>query len=149
MKVENITSYVIKNLTIWLWGGFIYYLIEMVWRGHSHPSMFIIGGICLLVVARMNNFFPWEMALALQCVLGGIAITVIELVAGCVINLWLGWGVWDYSGLPFNILGQVSLFFIFAWTGLALVCIYLDDYLRWKLYNEERPRYRWFSSEVD
>lgn len=149
MKLENVTSHIIKNMTIWLWGGFIYYLIELAWRGHSHPSMFIVGGLCLIIVSGINDKFPWDMPLALQCFIGGIVITLIELITGCIVNLWLGWGVWDYSSLPLNVLGQVSLPFILAWIGLALVCIYVDDYLRWKLYGEERPRYKWFSSDVE
>ncbi len=35
----------LRLMTLWLWGGFIYYLIEVAWRGGSHPSMFILGGL--------------------------------------------------------------------------------------------------------
>jgi uncharacterized membrane protein len=68
-------------------------------------------------------------------------ITVLEFFAGLIVNVWLGLGVWDYSGVPFNIMGQVSLPFVFAWVALSAVGIWLDDYLRWKLYDEERPSY--------
>ncbi|MCL2677869.1 MAG: hypothetical protein FWE85_02315 [Clostridiales bacterium] len=52
----DLTSRVITHMTMWLWGGFIYYLIELAWRGHSHPSMFVVGGICLLILGNINNF---------------------------------------------------------------------------------------------
>jgi hypothetical protein len=131
----------LKINTLWLWGGFIYYLIEVLWRGSSHPSMFIVGGLCFLLIGGINNFLPWEMGIARQSVIGGIVVTVVEFIGGLIINKWLGLNVWDYSDLPLNLLGQVSLPFTFAWMALAVVGILLDDYLRWKLYGEKKPWY--------
>ena len=36
----------LKLLVLAVIGGAIYVGIEMLWRGHSHPSMFILGGLC-------------------------------------------------------------------------------------------------------
>ena len=76
--------------------------------------------------------------------IGGAIITVVEFVSGCIINLWLGWNVWDYSHIPLNILGQICLPFFFAWVGRSLVGIVLDDIIRWLCFGEEKPRYKIF-----
>lgn len=128
-------------MTLWLWGGFVYYGIELIWRGHSHPSMFIVGGLCFIVVGGTNNWFSWSLGLLWQALIGTAAIAVIELCAGLIINVWLELAVWDYSNLPYNLLGQVSAHFIVAWIPLAAFAIWLDDFLRWKLYEEEKPHY--------
>ena len=52
---------------------------------------------------------------------------------GVIVNIWLGWNIWDYSNTPFNILGQVCLPFALIWFVLAHAAIVLDDYLRYWL----------------
>ena len=42
-------------------------------------------------------------------------ITLVELIAGFVVNILLGWGVWDYSGLPLNFMGQISALYSVLW----------------------------------
>ena len=138
----------LKLVTLWLWGGFIYYCIELAWRGFSHPSMFIVGGVCFVLIGGVNNYLPWRMGLVWQALIGAAAVTAVEFVGGLIINRWLGLGVWDYSGVPGNILGQVCLPYFFAWIVLSVVGIFLDDYLRWKLYGEERPHYSILNEEV-
>ena len=56
---------------------------------------------------------------------------------------WLGLHIWDYSSLPFNLLGQICLPFTVLWFFLALLCIFVDDWLRHILFHEERPHYHW------
>ena len=68
--------------------------------------------------------------------------TALEFLTGCLVNLWLGWGVWDYSGLSGNILGQICPQYFLLWVPVSLVGIVLDDWLRHLLWGEERPRYR-------
>ena len=134
----------VRLTTLFLWGGFLYYIIELLWRGYSHPSMFAVGGLCLLLVGGLNNFLPWELGFVWQALSGSVIITLVEFCAGLVLNVWLNLGIWDYSQLPLNIMGQVSLYFILAWIPLAEFAVWLDDRLRWKLYGEQRPRYTVF-----
>ena len=124
-------------------GATIYVVIEKLYRGYSHWTMFLLGGICFIALGLINEMIPWDMPLLLQMFIGGMIITVLELITGCVVNLWLGWNVWDYSELPFNLWGQISLFSSIVWVGLSLVGIVLDDYIRWKWFGEEKPRYKW------
>jgi len=131
-------------MTLWLWGGGVYYCIELFYRGHSHISMFAVGGVCFLLLGAINNYLPWRMGLAWQALFGAVIITAVELTAGLIVNVWLGLDVWDYSGLPLNLFGQISLLYSLYWIPLAAVGIFLDDFLRWKLYGEQTPRYTIF-----
>lgn len=124
-------------------GATIYVIIEKLYRGHSHWTMFLLGGICFIALGLINEVIPWDMPLLLQMFIGGMIITILEFITGCVVNIWLGWNVWDYSELPFNLWGQISLFSSIVWVGLSLVGIVLDDTIRWKFFGEEKPRYRW------
>ena len=124
-------------------GATIYVVIEKLYRGYSHWTMFLLGGICFIALGLINEVMPWDMPLLLQMFIGGAIITVLELITGCVVNLWFGWNVWDYSELPFNLWGQISLFSSIVWVGLSLVGIVLDDFIRWKFFGEEKPHYRW------
>lgn len=134
----------LKNLILFSTGGGIYNLVEIMYRGNTHWTMFIVGGLCFLCIGWINEFLSWSLALWKQMLIGGTIITVIEFLSGCIINLWLGWNVWDYSHVPLNILGQICLPFFFAWVGLSLIGIVLDDVIRWLCFGKEKPRYKIF-----
>lgn len=134
---------VVRPLVLWGIGGLLYVLCELVFRGRSHWTMFIVGGLCFWLIGLINEVIPWEMPIWQQCIIGSVIITAVEFAAGCIINIGLGWQVWDYSGLPFNILGQICLPFTVLWSFLAAAGIILDDYLRYWLFGEDRPHYKW------
>lgn len=134
----------LKAITLWLWGGFIYYAIELAWRGYSHPAMFAVGGLCFLIIGGINNVISWDLGFIWQALLGGAIITAVELTSGLVLNVWLGLGIWDYSALPLNFLGQICLPFSAAWVLLSGFAIWLDDYLRWRIFGEKKPEYKLF-----
>lgn len=126
---------------LFLIGGAIYVLIELVYRGYSHWTMFLLGGLCFVLIGGVNEYIPWEMPLWLQAGIGAVIITALEFICGCIVNLALGWNVWDYSNTPLNILGQVCLPFAIIWFAIAHFGIVLDDYLRYWLFKEEKPHY--------
>ena len=138
-KVKQIAKYIFLGVI----GGGIYYNLELIWREYSHWTMFLLGGICFIALGLINELLSWDTPLISQMVIGSLIITTLEFITGCVVNLWLGWNVWDYSNLPYNLLGQISLFSSVGWIGLSLVGIVLDDYIRWKWFGEENPRYKW------
>ncbi len=134
---------ILKAIILMAAGGMLYALFEIGFRGYTHWTMIIVGGLCFYLIGLINETNLWKMKIWKQCLIGSLVVTAVEFVSGCIINLWLGWGVWDYSDMPFNILGQVCLPFSALWVLLSALAIILDDYLRYWLYHEEKPHYRW------
>ena len=131
-----------KYFILGIIGGAVYVLLEMLWRGYSHWTMFLLGAVCFILIGLVNEVFEWDTPLILQMFCGCAIITALEFVTGCIVNLWLGWEVWDYSQYKFNVLGQISLRSSVGWYFLSLVGIFLDDWLRYKLFGEEKPHYK-------
>ncbi len=140
---HNLTKFVVLFFT----GGIVYTLIEVVYRfvmgkPHTHWSMFVLGGIALCAIGHLNEHMNWDMLFQKQLAIATAICLALEFSFGCVFNLWLGLDIWDYSGMPFNILGQVCPQFTLIWIGLAAFAIWFDDFIRWRLFGEEKPYYR-------
>lgn len=123
-------------------GGLLYLLVELLWRGRSHGSMFLVGGACFYAVGSLNRHRP-EMSVLEQMLVGTALITVVEFFSGLVINRMLMLHVWDYSDAPLNLFGQVCLPFVLLWFPLSGVALLVEDWLRWRLFQEPIPQYRW------
>ena len=133
-----------KYLFLFITGGTIYGMIEMLSRGYTHWTMGVLGGICFICLGLINEILSWETPLALQMLIGSTIITILEFITGCIVNIWLGWNVWDYSNLPLNLLGQICLPFSILWYFISAIGIVIDDYIRYIYFDEERPRYKLF-----
>ena len=133
----------IKYLILFLLGGHTYYGIEILWRGYSHYSMIICGGICFIYAGLQNEQVEWDYPFWKQVLRVEAFILSAEFITGCIVNLWLGLNVWDYSGLPGNILGQTCPQFALLFLPLSAIAIIVDDFIRWKWFGEEKPRYKW------
>ena len=136
--VMKMIAFIKKEIFIFLVMGCIYTNIELVLRGFTHPSMIILGGLCGMLIGLINNIAP-NKNLYKQCFLSMLIVTFLEFIFGYILNIKMGLNVWDYSDLPFNFMGQVSLIFSICWFFLSIVAIWLDDYLRYKFYNDKRP----------
>lgn len=132
-----------KLLILFIIGGFIYVGIELAYRGYSHWTMFILGGLCFICIGSINNYIDKDMPIHIQAIIGAIIITCLEYICGYIVNIRLGWNVWDYSELPFNINGQICLLFSLIWILVGMLAIVVDDYLRYKLFDEPIPKYHW------
>lgn len=125
-------------------GGIIYGLIEFFARGYTHWTMVVLGGICFVAVGLLNEVIPWEMPLVAQMLCGCIIITTLEFVTGYIVNIRLGWAVWNYSDRWGNLLGQICPLYSFYWFLLSAVAIVLDDWMRHKWFGEQKPKYKLF-----
>lgn len=132
---------IIKYLFLFSLGGAIYYGIEWLFRSYSHPTMFLLGGICFLICGFFNEFLGEDTPLIAQMFLCAIAITTLELVFGYILNIKMGLHIWDYSSRRFNFKGQICLLFSVIWFFLGGLAIIVDDYIRFWLYKEAKPSY--------
>lgn len=139
----NIVKNIIKYLILGIIGGFTYVLIELLYRGHSHWSMFAVSAISFILIGLINEFISWDMELWKQMLIGSGIVTILEFISGYILNIKLGWHIWDYSNVSFNILGQICLPFSIVWFFISLIAIVADDYLRYWLFDEEKPHYKW------
>lgn len=140
---------ILKYFILGWFGGSTYCSLEVIFRGRSHWSMLVLAFILFLLIGNLNEVFPWEMSLAKQGIIGACMVTVLEFITGCIVNIWLGWNVWDYSNMPLNILGQVCLPFSLLWILLSIVCIIVDDYLRYLMFDEQMPHYYLFTQRKE
>lgn len=142
--IKKIYDLIIKYIMLFIIGGLIYTTLEIIFRGYTHWTMGVIGGFCFILLGLINEMLPWSTPLALQMLIGSIIITFIEFVSGCILNIWLKLNIWDYSNLPFNILGQICLPFSILWYFISAIGIIVDDYIRYLYFGEEKPRYKIF-----
>lgn len=134
---------IIKYPMLFLFGGSIYYLLEIIFRGYSFPAMAVCGGLCFIICGVINEKSRC-MPLVLQQLIAASGITVIEFIFGLILNVWLGLNMWDYSNMPGNVLGQICPQFMILWFFLSAIGIILDDVIRWRLFGEEKPHYHLF-----
>ena len=111
-----------------VFGGIMYGAVETLFRGFTHPSMIVTGGVCFAGLYAIDK--NCRFSLFRRAVIGALLITAAEFIAGCICNLWLGWNVWDYSHLHPNLLGQICLHFTFLWALLSLPAYRLASLLR-------------------
>lgn len=100
-------------------GGLGYNLLELLWRGRTHWSMFLVGGLCFRLIGGIGSRL-YRRSRLLCGVACAAAVTAVELVSGCIVNLWWGLKVWDYSGMRFHLKGQVCLAYSLLWMLLSL-----------------------------
>lgn len=108
-----------RFLSLFLLGGSGYVLLEKLWRGHSHWTMFLLGGGCFHLIgavdARCRRKRLWQ-----RCALCALAVTAAEFLCGCVVNLLFKMNVWDYRRHRFHLLGQVCPLYSCLWGVLSL-----------------------------
>lgn len=108
-----------RNSALLVFGGACYNIIEVLWRGRTHWSMFLTGGVCFLTLFKLFGRFR-DFALAKKCLLGSAVITSYEFVSGVFFNKILKLKVWDYSDRPLNFKGLICPLYSVLW---GLLCI--------------------------
>ncbi len=138
--MNPIQAYIIMFLT----GGFLYCGIEILYRGYSHISMLIAGGICFLLVGVIQNILGESSSIIGQMVICGIMITSVELIIGIIVNRHMHLNVWDYSGEQYNFKGQICLLYSNMWFLLSGPMIIVHDYMKYHLLGIQIPHYKIF-----
>lgn len=101
---------------LFLLGGGGYVALELLYRGRSHYSMFLAGGICFLLLGKLEEVRP-RLPGIFRPLAGAGIITMVELAAGLLFNR--DYSVWDYRGVPGNFCGQICPRFMLLWIPLA------------------------------
>lgn len=133
------TTQVFKYIYLAWFGGSCYVTLETFWRGYSHWTMFILAAFLFIVLGLLNEIWSWN--ILTQSIIGAIIATIAEFITGCIVNIWLGWNIWDYSEMWGNVLGQICPAFSLLWIVMSIIAIVLDDVIRWKFFKEEKPHY--------
>lgn len=135
---------VVKYFFLFCLGGGIYYSIELLFRHYSHPTMFLLGGICFVICGAFNEILDKDTPLVAQMFLCTLVITTLELIFGYILNIKHGLHIWDYSSHRFHFKGQICLLFSIIWFFLGGIAVIADDYVRYWFFDEEKPVYVFF-----
>ena len=137
----------VLSMLLWSWGGTVYYFLEVIWKLlREEPeriswTMLVVAILLCIPVERCGAELPWSCPLWLQAAGCAALVTVVELAAGIVLNVWMGLGVWDYSHLPGNLWGQICPQFSALWWVMCLAFIPVFDWLRWTVEGGTKPYY--------
>ncbi len=124
-----------KDFIVFNFSGICYIFIEMMWRGQSHYTMFFTGGLCFFVLYKIYDRYK-KLKFFQKYLIGATVITFIEFLAGYIVNILFGMKVWNYSTLPFNILGQICLLYSFLWGFLGVFIEYIVNHTNNKLLSK-------------
>jgi len=113
---------IVRKGILFVIGASGYYGLELAWRGWSHPTMFVLGGLCFLLIGRLNEVEP-KLCLPGRLAVGAAICTFGELLFGLLFNR--DYQVWDYRGLPLNWGGQICLFFTLLWIPVSALALWL------------------------
>ena len=112
---------------VYLIGAGLYAGTELLWRGWTHWTMLLCGGLCFMLMYLIGGT---ALPLWQRCVLCCAVISTVELLTGCVVNIILGWRVWDYSAEAFDLFGQICPLYCFYWLLLSVPGLGLCSVLR-------------------
>ena len=126
----------LERAVLFLLGGGGYLAIELAWRGASHWTMFLAGGICLCVLQALA---VRPVCLPLAAGAGAAAVSGLEVCIGLACREVLHIAVWDYSAEWGNLAGLVCPRYCLYW---FLLCGWVILVLRVARRFTVRPVYR-------
>ena len=129
-----------RYAVLWYLGGMVYTGMEVLWRGWSHGSMFVAGGVCFLLIGHLGEMAQ-PLPITWRMLIGAGIITTVELAAGLLVNR--SYEVWNYSAMPGNFLGQICLPFTLLWIPVSLAAILAYDFLNVHLFGLPKRRHFW------
>ena len=125
-----------KNCLLFYTGGATYLSLELLYRGRSHGSMFLAGGLCFLLIGHLNRVEP-KLPLPLRALVGAGIVTMVELGAGMAVNR--SYQVWDYRDQPGNFIGQICPVFSALWIPLSLLALVMFRQMDIRLEHKISP----------
>ena len=134
---------IFNMFVIWLTGGIVYYFAEILFRGFSHFSMLICGGLCFLLVGNIGNLILNSkdniiISIIKIMLIGTMIITTLEYITGMIVNVKYNLKVWDYSDMKYNVNGQICLLYSFFWALISLICVYVYNVIEEYLFKKNQ-----------
>lgn len=127
--------------------GYIYVVIELIYRQRSDVSMMLVASICAVPIIFINNWFTFDIDYLVQILSCSTICTLIELIAGLAVNA--DHSIWDYSEIPFNYRGQICLPFFLVWIVICAIFIVVMDWVEYNVFGGgEVPYYKIFGREI-
>ncbi|MDP4145120.1 MAG: hypothetical protein Q8936_11680 [Bacillota bacterium] len=108
--------------------------------GYTSLWMFLVGGLCGVVIGSFNDDSSfYESKVWQQILIGGTVITLAELTSGIILNKIFLLNIWEYTG-KYQFMGQIELKNCLIWYFIMTpLVIWLDDMLTYYLYREGEP----------
>lgn len=151
MIMKPFTQFLRKVVLFFLW-GFLYCSIEIVYRGFSHVSMFLLAGLLgVFFIDTPNNIWGFHLDYLLQVFISTFFCILGEGITGYIVNVKMGLNVWDYSHLFGSFFyGQCNLLFAMIWMILiAFVGIpFCDAYNYYVCKDKDVPYYQILGKEI-
>ena len=104
---------------IFIFGASVYTLLELLWKGQTHFSMSIAGGLCFTYLSVLSTYFR-NVSVFKLALIGSVFITFIELIFGFIFNVYLELALWDYSSEYLNFFGQICIRFSAYWFIISI-----------------------------
>lgn len=128
---------VLKYIIAFFSGALCYGILELLSRGRTHWTMLLTGGIAMVFLMIINQ--SKQIDIVIRALIGSFLITSFEFCVGSIVNISLGMNIWNYSGIPFNVLGQVcpkysALWFLLCIPGFCL-CNSVEKLISLKKYT--------------
>ncbi len=120
---------------VYLLGAVLYSLLEVAFRGFTHWTMALTGGLAYLLIYIMNIKAKTR-SLIMRCLIGCAIITSLELIVGCIVNRKFNMSIWDYSNQPGHILGQICPLFSAIWFLISFPAMLLSFFIKGKLFSK-------------
>lgn len=143
MQMNKYFKKIIQIFFLFCISGFLYCTAEVLFRGYTFISMYILSGFIGIILMILNDtILDYDTIFEIQILCGGTICTFAEGITGLLINQ--DFTIWDYRNLPFTFFwGQCNGIFMIAWMIVACFGIIFTDWYEWKFMKvDDKPYYR-------
>lgn len=121
-RIDQVRQTMWEQCFLFAMGGTAYLWVELAWRGTTHWTMFLAGGLCFCLLVRLETT---RLPVAAGAALAAAGITLLELVVGqACLAVW-GLRVWDYRAEWADLAGFICPKYTILWYLLCLWLLWL------------------------
>lgn len=134
-----------RILFFYCFGGGVYMTLELIYRQYTDYHMFYLAGCIVLIILICNEWLSYDTDFIKQVFICGTCALIGELICGLLFNS--DYSIWDYRELPFNLFGQIQLYFAIIWYSLSAIFIPVLDYIDYYMFPKDgmkKPYYKIF-----